>query len=108
MWRIFSAIPLGMEITRKFIQIKGYSVRLVGDRGGFDETRVKRESPHQGELPGVVKPFQGGPGEGRPEGRCLRRQVRDNLARIAEDRPAAGVAVLNVENRVVARLFDHL
>src|SRR5262245_44300123 len=103
MWRIFSAIPLGMEIARKFIQIKGYSVRLVGNRGGFDKPRIKRESPHQGELSWVVEPLQGGFGQCRPEGRCLQRQVRDNLARIAEDRPAAGVAVLNVEDRVVAR-----
>ena len=83
-------------------------MRLVGDRGGFDQARVKRKPPHQRELAGILQSIKRC---GREHGRARRviaRQVRNGLARIAEYGLRAGMAVLDVKYRVVAGLLDHL
>src|SRR5258705_1708470 len=55
MWRILSLGPKGMEIARKFIQIEGNSMRLVGHCGGLNEARIKGNAPHQREFRGIIK-----------------------------------------------------
>src|SRR5215470_17447621 len=101
MWRVLSAVPVRVEITSEFMEIKGDPVRLVGERGGLDEARIKREPPHQRKLAGILKPLER---RGRERSRACRagdRQVGNDLARFAKDRVRAGMAVLHVEHRII-------
>src|SRR5262245_23400132 len=98
MWRILSLCPKGMEIARKFIQIKGDSVRLVGHCSGLNEAGVKSKTSHQGKFRRVVecviKPR--GLRERKPALPVGLWQGWDDFARIAKDRLSAGMTVLNV------------
>src|SRR5215471_6230785 len=102
MWRILPLRPKGMEITRKFIQIKGNSVRLVGHCRGLNEARIKGNAPHEGKFRGIVecviKPR--GLREHMPAVTVGSGQVRDDFAGVAKNRLSAGMTVLNVEHGV--------
>src|SRR6266849_7277278 len=104
MWRILSLGPKGMEIARKIIQIEGDSMRLVGHRGGLNEARVKGNAPHQREfrriIKCVIKPR--GLREHLPAFSIGLGQSWDHFTGVAKNRLSAGVAVLNVEDRIVA------
>src|SRR5689334_9345032 len=102
MWRILPAIPLRVKITSEFIQIEGYSVWLMGDCSRFDEPRIERKSAHEGEFTGIPKLLERCLGERERARRALTRQVRNDLARVPEHRPAAGMSILDVEHRIVA------
>src|SRR6476659_6226182 len=108
MWRIFPAIPLGVEIACKFIEIKRDPVRLVGQGSSLDEAWIERQPPYQREFAGIVEPVERCSCEGCRPRRSLVGEVRDNLPRVAEDGSATRVTVLDIEDRVVARLLDHL
>src|SRR6516225_1959212 len=108
MWRVLPAIPLGMEFASKIIEIEGNAMRLMGLCGGLDESRKESQSPHQRKLAGIHEPLERSFAEHRSPRRALDRKVEERLARIAEDRMAAGVAVLHIEHRIVAGLLDHL
>src|SRR5262245_47225645 len=107
MWRVLAAVPLGMKIASKLIQIKGNSVRLMGESRSFQQPGIEGKPPHQREFAGVLESIQRGTGESFDQSVRILRQVRQDLPHIAEYGPATGMAVLNVENRIVARLFDH-
>src|SRR4051812_22511469 len=107
MWRVFAPVPLSVKVTRKFVQVKGDSMGFMGLRRGFDEAWIKRQSSHQRLFTRVIEPLQWRRSE---ELRPLRarRQVREHLQRVAEDGMPARMAILNVEYRIVAGLFDDL
>src|SRR5215475_3749282 len=107
MWRVLAAVPLGMKIAGKLIQIKGNSVRLMGESRPFQQPGIEREPPHQRKFAGVVESIQGGLGQGSEKSSGFLRQIRQDLPHVAEHGSATGMAVLNVENWIVARLFDH-
>src|SRR6266436_1561592 len=104
MWRILSLGPKGMEIARKIIQIEGNSMRLVGHRGGLNEARIESYAPHQREFRGIIKCVI------KPRG--LREHLAafsiavgqgwNHFAGVAKNRLSPGVAVLNIEHRIVA------
>src|SRR3954465_9000172 len=107
MWRIFPAIPLGGEIACKFIEIKRDPVRLVGQGSRLDEARIERQPPHQRKFARIVEPSERCSCKGYRTRRSLVGEVRDNLSRVAEDGSATRMTVLDIEDRVVARLLDH-
>src|SRR5579862_2879788 len=80
----------------------------MGRRGGLDEAWIKGKPPHQRKIARVVEPIERGLTKKAPTGGGLGRQLREDLARIAEDRLGARMAVLRIEDRVVAGLLDHL
>src|SRR5437660_12784820 len=101
MWRVLSLGPKGMEIARKFIQVEGNSMRLVGRRGGLNEARVESNAPHQSEfrriIECVIKPrrlrerlaaFPIGLGQG------------DDVAGVAKNRLAPGVGGVDRHERL--------
>src|ERR1700730_7588972 len=102
MRRVVALGPERVEFTGNLIQIEGDSMELMGQRGGFDMARIGGEPAHQREFRRIVEPRE----------RCLRqhpgtvasllRQLRRDLAGIAEYGLAAGVSVLDIEDRVVA------
>src|SRR5579871_7044970 len=96
--------PKRMKFARQIVEIKGNSVRLVRLGGSFDDARIKGNSPHQGEFSGIAQP-----GERRRIGELgnVLWEIAKDLASIAEHRLAAGMAVLDIKHRVVARLLDH-
>src|SRR5258707_12655163 len=104
MWRVLSLSPKGMEFARKFIQIEGNSMRLVGHCRGLNEAWIERYAPHQRKSRGIIKCVI------KPRG--LREQLpafpiglgqgRDHVAGVAKNRLSAGVAVLDIEGRIVA------
>src|SRR5262249_41373188 len=99
MWRVLSLCPKGMEFARKFIQIEGNSMRLVGHCGGLNEARIESNAPHQREFCRIVKCVikPRGPREHLPAFSIVLGQGRDHVAGIAENRLSAGVAILNIE-----------
>src|SRR6266436_4815964 len=100
MWRILSLGPKGMEIARKFIQIEGNSVRLVGHCGGLNEARIKGNAPHQREFRGIIKCVikPRGLRERLPAFPLGLRQGRDHVAGVAKNRWSPGVSVLDIED----------
>ena len=80
-------------------------MRFVGQRCGLHDPRIKSNLPHQRQFRGVGKAFESGDFN---QTRNIIRQVGKRRPGIAEDRLAAGMAVLDVEYRIVARLLDHL
>src|SRR5215467_8110915 len=108
MWRVLSLCPKGMEFTRKFIQIEGNSMRLVGHCGGLNEARVESNAPHKGKFCSVIESRQRSLRQRPPAVALGRGQIRDDLTGIAKYRLSAGVAILNIEYRVVAGLLDHI
>src|ERR1700676_300727 len=105
MWLCVAKRIERMKFAGQVKEIKGNSVRFVGRRSGLHDPRVERNLPHQGEFRGVRQLLQRG---GFNQTLNIVRQVGKRRSRVAEDRLATGVAVLDVEYRVVARLLDHL
>src|SRR6476620_290000 len=108
MWRIIPTIPLCMEIASEFIEIIRDAVRLMGDDGSFPETGVKREPAHERKFPGICKHRKIRLTQPLRAIARLDWQVWQQLACIAEHRMTARMAVLDIKNRIVARLLDHL
>jgi hypothetical protein len=77
-------------------------------RRRLDHPGVKRQPPQQVQFRRVAQPFDGGLAEERGPRAGLLREVRNYLPGVTEYRMAAGVTVLNIEYRVLARLLDHL
>ena len=78
---------------------------LMGDRGALDDPRIKRNLPHQRQFRRIGKQIEI---RGLEQINDICRQIGKCLTGVAEDRLATGVTVLHVENRIVARLLDHL
>src|SRR6266853_2642998 len=110
MWRVLSLGPKGMEIARKFIQIEGNSMRLVGHCGGLNEARIESNAPHQREFRGIIKCVikPRGSREQLPAFPIGGGQGRGHVAGVAKNRLSPGVAVLDGEGRIVAWLLDDL
>src|SRR5205807_5995025 len=77
-------------------------------RGSFEETRVKRDMPHQSELARIDEMMERRLRNERAPAVRVGGQLRHDLARIAKNRLSAGMRVLNVKDRVIARVLDHL
>ena len=80
-------------------------MRFVGCCGGLDDSWVKRDPPHQRQFRRVRQPFQI---RGLNQSGCVRRKVGERRPGIAKNRLRAGVTILDVEHRIVARLLQHL
>src|SRR3954452_17780028 len=79
---------------------------LVGLRRGIDEARIERQTPHYTLFACVIEPLQRRRTQELPPLRVAQRPIREGLKRVAEDRMPTCMAILDIENRVVARLFD--
>ena len=107
MWRIFPAIPLGVEIACKFIEIKRDPVRLVGRGGSLDEAGIEGEAPHQRKFARIVELVERRRGERGCPLRRIAWQLGDDLARVAEHRLGTSMAVLDIEHGIVAGLLNY-
>src|SRR4029077_12697856 len=101
MRRMKSSGPLGMELTRQFIQEKCDSMRLMREGRGLNDPGELRNLAHQRQFGRVVQTTEVSPGQETGTGSRISRHV-NHLAGVAEDRLAAGMPVLHVEHRVVA------
>src|SRR5215470_18948103 len=108
MWHILPAVPLSMKIAGKLIQIKGNSMGLMGQCRPFQQPGIKSKTPHEGKLARVLESIEGRIGESFDQSVWILREVGQHLPHVAEHGPSTGMAVLNIENRIVARLLDHL
>ena len=105
MRQVLSARPLRVEFACKFIKIERHPVRLMRQRRSLDEARIKRDGAHQRKFPGVVQSRKFRPGKPcRPRFR-LGGKFANVRARIPENRLAARVTVLDIEDGVIARLL---
>src|SRR5436853_2850782 len=108
MWQVFAAGPLCMEFARQFIEIEGNPVRLMGRSGSLQQARKERNPLQNGQFSRVIESLQGSSRQESPALRAVLRQVGQHLAGIAKHRISAGMAVLDIEHRVVAGLLDDL
>src|SRR5258708_35546568 len=103
MWRVLSLSPKGMEFARKFIQIEGNSMRLVGHCRGLNEARIERYAPHQRKFRGIIKCVikPGGLREQLPAFAVGGGQGPLDVAGVAKNRLSAAVAGLAIDGRSV-------
>ena len=93
---IIAPVPQAVEGCGQIAEVKGHAVRFMADRCLFDNARPLRGKFHQSQLLGV-QPVQ----------------IRRNLGYARLLHPPAkrmhpGMGILDIENRVVLGLFDHL
>src|SRR3954462_15771167 len=108
MRQVFSAGPLRVKFACKFIKIERDPVWLLSQRGGLDHPRIKRNPAHQRKFHRVIESVERRRGEQGGARSRIEWQVRHFDARIAKNRLTTSMSVLHVENRIVARLLDHL
>src|ERR1700674_6104618 len=108
MWQILTPCVERVEFACQFIEIKAHSVRLMGQGGCFNESRVERNFPHQRHFSNVAQRRERSCGKMLGTALRVERQGRQHFTRVTEYRLAAGVTVLNVKYRIVARLLNHL
>ena len=77
-------------------------MRLVGARGGLEQSRIKRDPAQNAQFPVIGQPLERRFLEPCDPFALPKRQLGQLRARIAEDRFAARVAVLDVKNRVLS------
>src|SRR5262245_38287735 len=94
--------PKRMELAGQIIEVKGDPMWLMGCRRSLDHSRVERESAQEVELFRRRQPFERGLRKVVPSRAILTGEIGHDLARSAEDRVAARVTVLHIEDRVVA------
>src|SRR6202048_1492401 len=106
MWRILPPVPVRVKFTCKLIEIVGNAMRLMGNRGRFHQPRIERELLDQRKLAAVIEALKGCRCQGSllPPGKVLRHE----FTRVAQHRTTTRVSVLNIENGIVAGLFDDL
>src|SRR3954469_2270886 len=93
-----------MERAGEIVKMEGDAVRFVALRRAIDHARKLRDLPDHIPLAGVGEKAEIGSRQ------SFRREIRlgKGFAGLAEDRGAARMRVLDVEDRVVARLLQHL
>src|SRR3954466_878245 len=93
-----------MERAGEIVKVEGEAMRLVALRGPVDHPRELRDRADHVHFAGIGK-------KGEISAcQALWREIRarKGLVGLAKDRGAAGVGVLHVEDRVLARLLEHL
>src|ERR1700733_5581190 len=104
MWRGGAQRVKRMKFGRQVEQIKGNSMRLVGGGCGLYDSRVKSNTAHKREFRGIRQSLQVG---NVNQVRDVPWKVGKRRPRVAKDRLRSRMAVLDVKDRIVARLFAH-
>ena len=93
-----------MEVTGKVIKIEPDAVRLMGQRGKFDQPGKLGYAPDQGDLSLVFQQTQ----VARCQRPLLQTEIREGFPNVTQNRTRPRMGVLNIKDRVVPRLLGDL
>src|SRR5205085_9028599 len=93
---VVAAIPQGVEFGREIVEEEGDSVRLVSQRRALQHPRILRRAFDQRQLLIVEQRQIGAPTE-----------IDAGVRRLALERADPRMGILDVEDWIVLRRFDH-
>src|SRR4029077_13143407 len=93
--------PKRMELAGEIVEIKGDPMWLMGCRRPLDHSGVEREPAQEVELLGRCQPIDRSIGKVLPSRTILSGEIGHDLARATENRVAARMTVLHIEDRVI-------
>src|SRR6266849_1020202 len=104
MWHLVTAFPMAVELASEFMQVKSKPMGFMRTRRRLHKPRPLGDFFDQGQFTRVGEPFERRMSQAAP-GYFDLRKCRFC---IAKDRFPPRMGVLDVKNRVLARLFDYL